>query len=102
MARSLENTESIERRLKRNAYSCELQRFCAVMGNVPTDSRLQSIDALCVFFRSDGGLNTVFPGVLDAVHGLVGGLHQLVRRGRHVGQRRNADRHGEMDVEAVA
>src|SRR5262249_20598819 len=56
MARSLEKSESIERRLNEN--SLEVGRQLIIGG-------------------SDSGLNTVLPGLLDGVHRLVGGLHEL-------------------------
>src|SRR5438552_3738861 len=56
---------------------------------------------LYVFGRSDGGHNTVLPGFFDLIHRFVGRLDELFRRRGHVGQRRHADRGGEMDVEAV-
>src|SRR2546426_6640435 len=57
MARSLEKTESIERRLKRISLR-EVVRVAAVLCShtqVTTDSRVQTIDFLGVFFRSEGG-----------------------------------------------
>ena len=39
---------------------------------------------------SGGGMNTVFPGLLDAVHGHIAGLYQLIGGRRHVGQCRDA------------
>ena len=58
--------------------------------------------ASLVIGGSDGGLNTVLAAILDLVHRRVGGLHQLLGRGRHVGQGGDADRGGQVDVEAVA
>src|SRR5205814_1373430 len=74
MARSLENTESIERRLNESLLRVRRRRR-----------------------RS----NAVLPGVLDLIHGGVGGLQQRLRRGRHLRQRRDADRRREAAVEAV-
>ena len=41
------------------------------------------------------------PGNLDLVHRPIGGLHELVRRRRDIGQRGDADRRGQAHVELV-
>ena len=74
IARSLENRENSERRLK-----CDSSRHLAA----------RDVDA-------------VLAVILHVVHRLVGRLDEPFRRRRHVGERRHAHRDGQMDVEAVS
>src|SRR6476620_1406380 len=81
MARSLENNESIERRLKRLTPSEELALSLSV---------------------GDRDLNTVLPAIFDPVHGGVRRLNQLVSSNGHIRKSGHADRRGEVNIEAVA
>src|SRR5215204_3982385 len=94
IARSLENTDSIERRLKKGSFCGRVVQKC--------DGSAQRIAAVSVIGGSDGGLNTVLTGFFHRVHRLVRGLHELLRGRGHVGQGRHANRAGQVDVEAVA
>src|SRR5205823_14700554 len=112
MARSLENSESIDRRLKRGKLRVE-SRWSKVESREPRatvlvhewpcvelrtrgkhrvstmDRRLPTVDfTVSVIGRSRSDLNAVFAGFLDAVHRPIGGLNQLLGRCRRVGQRR--------------
>src|SRR6185436_14621065 len=93
IAMSLENTESIERRLKQFSYGRwslvvgqGAPRCAAACRTSTNDKRLttHSLTLRIGGFGSD--LNTVLPGILDSVHGPVRGLHQLFGRGGDVGQ----------------
>src|SRR3954465_2894949 len=97
MARSLENSESIERRLKRTPVMAENQRARA-HGSIecsfeqsrrPVAKRFPRRYA-SVIGRSDGGHDTVLAGFFDLIHRFVGGLHELFRRGGDIGQRGHA------------
>src|ERR1051326_2270556 len=119
IARSLENNESIERRLKPTLQSrrrrqsavgspftdqscCQSVQPGAAVTGVAAEGRDVDINGvLYVFGRSDGGHNTVLAGFFDLIHRFVGRLHELFRRCGHIGERRHADRRGEVDVEAV-
>src|SRR5882762_7944331 len=90
IARSLENKESIERRLNESS-------FC---GRV-VQKRQGRPGLGSVVGGSDGGLNTVLPGVLDLIHRFIRSMDELFRRRGHIGQRGHADRCGEVNVEAI-
>src|SRR5688572_4467009 len=79
MARSLENNDSIERRLK-------------------TSRLLRELAHRLLIGRSGRRLDTVLPAVLDLIHRGVGRVDEFVGRVGNVGKGRDADRGGEMEV----
>src|SRR5213083_2310226 len=89
IARSLENNDNIERRLTWKAPVVSCSSGCPLAG------------AVSVIGGSGGGLNTVLAGIFDCVHRFVGGGHQLIGRGGHIGQRGDADRRRQVDVEPI-
>src|SRR5204862_6859239 len=118
IARSLENSESIERRLnslprsRQSAVAghdgpCRSPAVCCCAAGrgvhrceARRNGRRPPTTCLSIGW-SGGGLNTVFARVFDLIHGLVGGLDQLLGRCRHVGQCRHADRGREVNIEIV-
>ena len=57
-----------------------------------TQTLTPSEEPACWLSARRRGLNTVLPAIFDTVHGGVGRLHQLVRRGRHIRKRGHPDR----------
>src|SRR5881397_1190162 len=106
MARSLENNESIERRLKgRTPISSQrsVVRYglCAVAGSSDHWLPATGHGYVSVIGWSGRDLNPVLAGFLDQIHGFVRGLDQFLGRRGGVGQRRDADRDREVNIEAV-